>query len=155
MAGMPPLKARYAHTNLVARDWKRLARFYEEVFGCVPVPPERNARGAWADRVTGLKDVHVRGMHLRLPGGGDGGPTLEIFEYAAPADGPAPAVNRPGFAHLAFEVEDVDAARETVRAAGGRDYAERVSVDIPGAGTITLIYVADPEGNILELQKWS
>src|SRR5678815_5648625 len=29
---------RYVHTNLIARDWRALARFYEDVFGCVPVP---------------------------------------------------------------------------------------------------------------------
>ena len=37
--------ARYGHTNLVAADWRALARFYEEVFGCVPVPPERDYEG--------------------------------------------------------------------------------------------------------------
>ena len=29
--------ARYGHTNLVANDWRALAKFYQEVFGCVPV----------------------------------------------------------------------------------------------------------------------
>lgn len=24
-----PIQARYVHTNIVAKDWKRLARFYE------------------------------------------------------------------------------------------------------------------------------
>ena len=28
--------ARYAHTNLIARDWRRLVDFYQTVFGCVP-----------------------------------------------------------------------------------------------------------------------
>jgi catechol-2,3-dioxygenase len=27
-------------------------------------------------------------------------------------------------------------------------------VDIPDAGIITFIYMTDPEGNIIELQKW-
>ena len=152
---MPPLKARYGHTNLIARDWRLLARFYEDVFGCVPVPPERHARGTWAEKLTNLRGVEVRGMHLRLPGFGDGGPTLEIFQYAAPAEAPVPAVNRPGFAHLAFQVDDVGDARERVHAAGGRDYGERVKVEVPGAGAIDVIYVTDPEGNIIELQKWS
>ncbi len=150
-----PLKARYAHTNVVARDWRGLARFYEEVFGCVFIPPERNARGPWADDVTGISGVHVRGGHLRLPGWGDAGPTLEIFEYNKPAEGPEPAVNRPGLAHLAFVVDDVAAAREAVLRAGGRDYGKLVTTEVPGAGTITLVYMADPEGNIIELQKWS
>ena len=150
-----PLQARYAHTNVVAHDWRRLARFYEEVFGCVFLPPERSAHGAWADEVTGIPDVHVRGGHMRLPGWGDAGPTLEIFEYDKPSDGPAPAINRPGLAHLAFQVEDVSAAREAVHRAGGRDYGKVVTTRIAGAGTITLVYVTDPEGNVIELQHWS
>ena len=32
---------RYAHTNLIAKDWRSLARFYIEVFGCEPAGPER------------------------------------------------------------------------------------------------------------------
>ena len=41
--------ARFVHTNLVARDWRRLARFYERVFGCTPVPPERDLAGQWVE----------------------------------------------------------------------------------------------------------
>ena len=37
---------------------------------------------------------------------------------------------------------------------GGKDVGQLVTLDIPGAGRLTLIYVADPEGNIVELQKW-
>jgi hypothetical protein len=39
------MKARYKYTNLIARDWQRLAQFYEDVFGCVRVPPERHLSG--------------------------------------------------------------------------------------------------------------
>lgn len=28
---MAPMKARYGHTNLVARDWRRLAGFYVDL----------------------------------------------------------------------------------------------------------------------------
>ena len=38
--------ARYAHTNLVARDWRALAAFYTDLFGCRFVPPERDDAGA-------------------------------------------------------------------------------------------------------------
>jgi len=31
--------ARYVHTNLVARDWRKLAAFYQDLFGCAPLPP--------------------------------------------------------------------------------------------------------------------
>ena len=77
------MSARYAHTNLIAADWKRLAAFYRDVLGCVPVPPERDLSGEWLDRATGLAGKHISGVHLRLPGYGDEGPTLEIFQYSS------------------------------------------------------------------------
>lgn len=40
------MQARYIHTNLIADDWRSLSRFYVEVFGCVPVPPERDYTGS-------------------------------------------------------------------------------------------------------------
>ena len=104
---------------------------------------------------TGVPGAEVRGVHLRLPGYGNEGPTLEIFQYNLPEKRPATAINRPGLAHLAFEVDDVEAARNAVVAAGGRCAGELVTVEIRGAGTITLIYMTDPEGNIIELQKWA
>jgi predicted enzyme related to lactoylglutathione lyase len=150
-----PVKARYAHTNIVARDWKRVARFYEEVFGCVFVPPERDLHGPHTDALTRLTGARVRGGHFRLPGHGDRGPTLEIFEYNQAAAGETPAINRPGLAHLAFEVDDVAAASRAVLEAGGRAYGETITFPIPKAGTITVVYMTDPEGNIVELQHWS
>lgn len=149
------LNARYAHTNIVARDWKRLVKFYEEVFGCVFLPPERDHHGPHTDALTRIRGARARGGHLRLPGHGDRGPTLEIFEYDASDPGAVPSINRPGLAHLAFEVDDVPAACAGVLEAGGSRYGETVTVAIPRAGTITLVYVTDPEGNILELQHWS
>jgi len=149
------LQARFVHTNLIARDWRRLAAFYEQVFGCRPVPPERHLAGAWLTAATGIPSAEIHGVHLRLPGHGDGGPTLEIFQYNNPADGGPAPLNRPGFAHLAFAVADVETALAAVRAAGGGAVGEVVSVDVPGAGRVTLVYATDPEGNVVELQHWS
>jgi catechol 2,3-dioxygenase-like lactoylglutathione lyase family enzyme len=148
------IRARYVHTNLVARDWRRLARFYQEVLGCEPVPPERDLSGAWVEDATGVPQAHIRGIHLRLPGYGDDGPTLEVFSYTPEAPGERSTVNQPGLGHLAFAVDDVEAAREAVRAAGGGEVGRVTSVDVAGAGTVTFVYLTDPEGNILELQSW-
>ena len=120
------INPRYVRTNLVARDWKRLARFYEEVLGCTPVPPERNLAGAWLEAATGVPEARIQGIHLRLPGCGDGGPTLEIFQYSPEAGRPTGAANRPGYGHIAFGVDDVPRAREAVLAAGGSAVGETV-----------------------------
>jgi catechol 2,3-dioxygenase-like lactoylglutathione lyase family enzyme len=148
------MRAKYKHTNIVARDWRKLAGFYERILGCDPVPPERTNAGEWVERCTGVPGAEVRGVHLRLPGYGDDAPTLEIFQYNTAVRRSETAINRPGLAHLAFEVDNVEAVRDAVIAAGGGCVGDLVTAEIPGAGTITFIYATDPEGNIIELQKW-
>lgn len=145
--------ARLGHFNLVARDWRKLGAFYQALFGCVPVPPERNYAGPLLESGTGVKGSTLRGMHYRLPGYGHEGPTLEIYSYDVLVEGSDPAVNRPGFAHLAFIVDDVRKAHAEVLAAGGRAVGEIVTTT-PGPGLhITWCYLADPEGNVIELQS--
>ena len=146
---------RFAHANLVAQDWQKLVAFYERVFHCTAVPPERDLGGPWLEASTGVEGAHIRGLHLRLPGYGDQGPTLEIFQYNRLAERGTPATNRPGFAHIAFAVDDVEGARDAVIAAGGGSVGEIVTAEIMSAGRITFAYVTDPEGNIIELQRWS
>jgi predicted enzyme related to lactoylglutathione lyase len=146
--------ARYAHTNLIAEDWRRLAAFYQEVFDCKLEPPERDYRGESLDRGTGLNEAHLTGAHLRLPGFGAGGPTLEIYHYEPMLARRADDVNRPGFGHIAFAVDDVEAARQAVMQAGGSAVGEVVSMRRTDGRTVTWCYVRDPEGNMLELQAW-
>lgn len=146
---------RYAHTNLIARDWKRLASFYRDVLGCVPVPPERNLSGGWLDEATGIRDSQITGIHLRLPGFDDGGPTLEIFQYDVMPEHPAVTPNTPGFSHIAFAVDDVAAVVKAVLDGGGAEVGRMAVREVPGAGLLTFQYVADPEGNIIEIQNWS
>jgi len=153
MLGKSMIKAKYKHTNIVAQEWRKLAEFYQRIFGCVPVLPERASTGEWVERCTGVPGAEVSGIHLRLPGYGDDGPTLEIFQYNRAQKRAETAINRPGLAHLAFEVDDVEAARDAVIAAGGARVGDLVTVEIPGAGRITFVYLTDPEGNIIELQK--
>jgi predicted enzyme related to lactoylglutathione lyase len=145
---------KYKHTNIIARDWRALVRFYQEVFECVPVPPERRLSGDWLEKGTGVPGASFSGVHLRLPGGGDAGPTLEIYQYAKNEPKSPPAANREGFSHIAFEVEDVEGTLREVLAHGGRAVGGVVSRDLEGIGRLTFVYAADPEGNILELQSW-
>lgn len=151
---VPNKGVRYAHTNLVAEDWQALVAFYVEVFSCRPVSSERNHHGPSIDALTGIPGARIRGRHLLLPGHGENGPTLEIFSYDKNLKRPPTALNRPGLAHLAFEVEDVEATRRKILDHGGREVGKQVALDISGAGQLTLIYMIDPEGNIIELQHW-
>ena len=149
------VNAKFVHTNLVAEDWRALAGFYRQVFGCVPVPPERDFSGAALEAGTGIPGAHLRGVHLRLPGWSGDGPTLEVFQYDPQEPRLPAAINRPGFGHIAFAVDDVAAACAAVLAAGGGIVGEIVTLEVPGGARVTWTYVTDPEGNTIELQSWA
>jgi predicted enzyme related to lactoylglutathione lyase len=147
--------AKYVHTNLIARDWSTLVEFYKEVFGCTSIPPERHFSGPDLEAGTGVRGAELRGVHLRLPGCGADGPSLEILQYSQLAPASEPVPNRPGFAHIAFSVPSVPEARFQVLSHGGSPVGDIVTLTTTTGSRVTWCYVADPEGNILELQSWS
>lgn len=145
---------KYVHTNIISRDWKKLVDFYINVFGCTPVPPERNLEGDWLEKGTGVKNAALKGMHLLLPGFEKGGPTLEIFQYNQNENKLMPPMaNREGYGHIAFHVDSVEEMLEKVVAAGGKKIGEVVKKEF-AKGALIFTYAADPEGNLLELQTW-
>ena len=73
------MSIRYVHTNIIAKDWRKLCDFYIQVFECKPLYPERDLSGSWIEELTGIENVSVRGIHLQLPGYDNASPTLEIF----------------------------------------------------------------------------
>lgn len=146
---------RYAHTNIIAKDWKKLVDFYCTVFECELVPPVRKQSGQWLSNGTGVPNAQLEGAHLRLPGHGDKGPTLEIYQYSQILSQEPIAANQRGYGHLAFEVADVAAILTQVLSAGGSLNGEITVRQVPGVGQITFVYARDPEGNLLELQNWS
>ena len=146
---------KYVHTNIIAKDWRKLADFYIKVFDCKPKPPEGNIKGEWIDKVTKIDDVHIMGIHLELPGYEDG-PTLEIFSYEPEnLSNDDPEINGQGFGHMAFLVEDFDVAVEKLLANGGTFMGDIQNVDFDTLGHLQIVYCKDPEGNFLEIQKWS
>lgn len=105
--------------------------------------------GETVDRINGLDGVRAELVMVRTP---DGSGKLELVKYHAPADDngahPLPA-NRPGFRHVAIEVDDVNSIVDGLRSKGFdtvgevRDYGD----------TWRLCYVRGPEGLIVELAE--
>ena len=96
------MNIKYVHTNIISEDWKKLAQFYIDVLKCTPVPPERSLSGDWLDKGTGVKNAELNGIHLRLPGYGENGPTLEIFQYTKMEEKPEPTANRKGLGQIIY-----------------------------------------------------
>ena len=101
------MPTRYAHINIVAHDWRKLCEFYEQIFNCKPYSSERNHHGKHIDELTGMQGVRVQGRHLSVPGHGKNGPTIEIFTFSDNGEDSPRPLNRPGVAHIAFEVDDI------------------------------------------------
>ncbi len=144
----------YSHTNIIAQDWKLLVSFYKNVFNCQEVPPQRQQSGTWLSDGTGVLDAKLEGMHLRLPGFGEKGPTLEIYSFAHMEDNLPQIANRKGFGHIAFAVPDVEMTVKQILAHDGRLLGKIVKTTVQGVGELTFVYCQDPEGNIVEVQHW-
>ncbi len=145
---------RFAHTNIAARDWKRLSDFYIKVFNCKEKLPERNLSGDWLDQATGLTNARLAGIHLLLPGHGASGPTLEIFTYKDGCERKLIMANCTGYTHIAFEVDDVETTLKNALNNGAKLLGKVTEKKIENVGALKFVYFRDPEGNIIEIQSW-
>lgn len=147
------MPTRVSHFGIVSTDPDRLAEFYITVFGCERSGPPRNLHGAAIQRGMGLPGAHVEGVQLTLPAQGEDGATLEIFKL--PTIEPSErGVNRAGFMHLAFKVDDVHETFQQVIDAGGQVLGQITPVPVVGVGEVKFVYTRDPDGNVVELQEW-
>ncbi|BBH45429.1 VOC family protein [Pseudomonas sp. KU43P] len=145
---------KYAHANLISCDWRNLSNFYICVFGCVPVGSPRKLSGDSIAAGTGVCSPEIEGIHLRLPGYGSCGPTLEIFQYKKSIQAAEKQANTQGLTHLAFEVKNLESVCVDVIRWGGALLGRLSEVFVEEVGTCNFLYVRDPERNIIEIQSW-
>jgi len=145
---------KFAHTNIITNDWKKLADFYINVFDCKPLYPERDLKGNWLDKATNIENAHITGIHLALPGYENNSPTLEIFQYDNNLDNLEGFTNRKGFGHIAFKVDNVQEILNKLIQNGGTQLGEVIETEVANAGRIIFVYAKDIDGNIIEIQNW-
>lgn len=141
---------RLSHISLTARDAGGLAAFYRRVFGCTELRARRRLTGATVWSGNGLPGVAIDSQWLGLPG--SEGVFLEILEYSESPHRDRPAINAPGYGHLSFVVEDLAATIAAMLEAGGQaqgEIADFGSAEAP----FLIIYMRDPEGNVIELEQ--
>ncbi|MCA2011177.1 VOC family protein [Cereibacter sphaeroides] len=141
---------RLSHISLTARDADRLAGFYIAALDCRPRRPKRVLEGPEVGRGNGLPGCRITSIWLGFPG--LEAPFLEILALDPPAPRGRPLVNEPGLGHLAFTVPDLDTAIARILLHGGMRQGEVTAFGDPSAPT-RLIYLRDPEGNLIELEQ--
>ncbi len=126
------LLLRLHHAAIICADYERSRRFYTEVLGLrVVAETYREARRSYK-------------LDLALPDGTQ----IELFSF--PDAPPRPSYpEAQGLRHLAFEVDDVEAARRALEAMGVS--VEPVRVDELTGRRFT--FFADPDGLPLELYE--
>lgn len=141
---------RLSHISLTARDAAALGGFYAEVFCYRERRPAKRLSGTSVSRGNGLRDADIYSIWLALPD--DPGPFLEILEYTPTLNRGRPEVNAPGFGHLAFLVNDLNRVLRDVLRCGGAMQGEVTNFGSAEA-PVLIVYVRDPEGNLLELES--
>jgi catechol 2,3-dioxygenase-like lactoylglutathione lyase family enzyme len=133
----------FAHTAIVSPDMPRLLAFYAMLTG-----QEATRQGAFGpdpkfDRVAGIADVRFDGGWLRLSNA-----ELEFWQYHQPQTTPAArrALNAPGWNHVCFESDDLDADYQRLLAQGMELHGTPQDV-----GSATVLFGRDPDGNVFEL----
>jgi len=150
-AGLPGLRGT-DHIGFTVPDLDEAVRFFVDVIGCEPfyeLGPFRSED----DWMQTHLDVHPRTVmrklrFLRCRSGSN----FELFEYEAPDQNRRPPRNSDvGGHHLAFYVDDFDAALSYLKSKGIRILGEpTVRTSGPSAGQ-TWVYFLSPWGMQLEL----
>ena len=117
------------HVSINVKDIKAAIEFYGQVLG-----------------FRQLQTVPFEGFSLvyfQLPGGG----RLELFDYGGKNPKSGREESEAGLRHLAFEVDDVDAAESHLRSRGVT--ITMAATDLPTLGSRAILFL-DPNGVTLE-----
>jgi catechol 2,3-dioxygenase-like lactoylglutathione lyase family enzyme len=135
------------HVGIVVDDLAAATEFFAEL-GLEP-QGQTQVEGRWVDRIVGLDGIKADIAMMQTP---DGNGRLELVKFQSPpsegGNGHAPANTR-GIRHIAFAVEDVDAAVARLQARG----AELVGEVERYEDLYRLCYIRGPEGIIIELAE--
>ncbi|BDA79527.1 hypothetical protein LPTSP3_g24570 [Leptospira kobayashii] len=110
---------RFLHVNINSADWSKTVVFYTKILSTSATGFERDYKGDFIERLTGVSGAKVRGRHVTLPGYSEGGPTFEVFTYNQfSSKGPLNKSEK-GRVATGFLVRDLNAAVNKVVQEGG------------------------------------
>jgi len=142
------MEVTFHHFGIVVPDLEKASQFYQQALGF-----KEQYRFGWEAEQGSLAEqvIDVENSAARMVMLEGANCHLELFEYSAPESRGDPRSERAsdrGIAHLAFTFDDIDAAWQRFKDAGGVMHNKPVRLDDTMA-----IYCRDPFGNIIELMQ--
>ena len=138
------------HVGVTVADLDRAVAFYAETFDLDVVAEFSVGGDAFAEAVGGdafAEAVAVDGAAAEFAHLDAGDAVIELVAYEPAGEpGADPVLNRPGAAHLGLSVDDVEAFYEDLA-----DDVETLSPPRTTASGTTVLFVRDPEGNLIEV----
>ena len=135
------------HTSFTVSNLDRSIAFFRDILGFTATPKLPRSRSV-IQSITGVSESDVMIAYLHGPGH-----TLELIQYLAPSDR-GEVRPRPcdvGFAHIAFDVEDIDAIVTLALKHNVHPIGQITTVDQgPNQGG-KAVYLSDPDGITVEL----
>ncbi|UWG47082.1 Lactoylglutathione lyase or related enzyme [Halanaeroarchaeum sp. HSR-CO] len=129
------------HVGIAVANLDAVRAFYEQTFDFELVE-EFTVTGEAFEKGIGADDATGQFARLSM-----GDVLLELVEYDPHGENrAAPAVTDRGAVHLAFEYDDVAAFYSTLDAA-----VETISEPVTTESGTTILFLRDPEGNLIEL----
>ncbi len=138
-----------SHVGLTVRDLDRSVYFYHDLLGLeICTEPSPWFDGPELGHGVGVPGAALRQVCLRL-----GGTMLELLEYRTPpSDTERPLLSHClGASHVAFQVDDIEAAKAGLERNGVRFYSGINVVDDGVLAGWRWVYFEDPDGYPLEL----
>ena len=132
------------HSGFVVADLERSLAFYRDVVG-MKITRTVDRSGPPIAQIVGYEATHLIGVHMSS----GTGPTLERIQYLSPRSSRQVTSERNalGASHIAFEVDDIHAAYETLKANGAQIMNPPAELEPGRSGC----YIQDPDGNWIEL----
>jgi len=138
---------RMDNVGIVVEDLPAAIAFFRELG--LELEGQFTIEGAWAGRVTGLRDQRVEMAMMRMP---DGHGRIELSRFLTPpvvADHRNAPVNALGYLRVMFTVEDIDETLARLRKRGAQIVGEVVRYD----DAYRLCYIRGPEGLLIGLAQ--
>jgi catechol 2,3-dioxygenase-like lactoylglutathione lyase family enzyme len=132
------------HIGISVTDIERSIAFYRDMFGMEQLCDVFPFGGEQYEAIMDIPGVTGRMCMI-----GKGALNLELFEFdGSKAKDPEYPVSDRGISHFGFEVEDIAATYDKLRAAGTRIHSPVITFN---QGSMKAAYCRDPDGNVFEI----